>query len=249
MFEFLFSAFTLGLLGSIHCVSMCGALSVQAALPKNTNQTNPYQPLVAWRKIAIYQTLRSLGYATMGALLASIGQHAALRINLSSRWVLICVIFLLLIAQLWAILKKSCKRPSFIPRIKPRPIAQFFARTLSFIQTRTKQSFMPALLGLFTPFIPCGLSASAYAIAMSTFNPFHGFLVMLVFSIGGLASLSMVQMNAHFILKKINPRVLIYVRVAMILISFFFLFRHLTHANDLLNTKNSTPSPTHTHCH
>ena len=56
-------AFTLGLLGSIHCVGMCGPLVLAVPFPRK----------MRWQGIVIYQVGRLLTYSILGLLMGYIG--------------------------------------------------------------------------------------------------------------------------------------------------------------------------------
>ena len=176
--ELLFTAFLMGLLGSGHCVAMCGSLSMALgfSVPSNKNFIL-YSTLISVGRIIGYGLIgfianlltQSIILITQGAILylsifasilmIGIGLHIA---NLNS-WVLKTEILGSLLNPLLEPIKK---------RILP-------------IDSTSKC----LLYGLFWGFLPCGLVYTALSLSMTSINPVNAALVMIAFGLGTLPTL------------------------------------------------------------
>src|SRR6478736_5164625 len=70
MSQLIFAAFMMGLLGSFHCVGMCGPLAL--ALPINNDRAS-----ARFSGVLLYNTGRILTYSVFGLIFGVIGKSAA----------------------------------------------------------------------------------------------------------------------------------------------------------------------------
>jgi uncharacterized protein len=163
-----------GLLGSAHCVGMCGAfaLSIGASSP-------------GWRPNLLRQFVYSLGrittYTSAGAIVGYVGLRLnstfAAAVPIQSILALVAGGFLIvqglyatgIIPRRVAIGQHACLMPRFLIAflLSPGLTNAFFA-------------------GVFTGFLPCGLVYAFLALASATANMTAGWLTMLAFGLGTL---------------------------------------------------------------
>jgi uncharacterized protein len=193
------SAFSLGLLTSLHCVGMCGPLAL--ALPVVGKQRSSY---VAGR--VLYNLGRTVTYAAMGLLIGALGQ--AVSLGGYQRWISVSVgavllIGLVLIYTGWlnhlfgqfGVLHVFARLQSAWSRgFKNRSYAGFF------------------VLGLINGLLPCGPVYVALAAAAATGNAITAVLFMFVFGLGTLPLMlavslagKMVQLPMRKKLQKLVP--------------------------------------------
>lgn len=184
MVEFI-AAISLGLLGSFHCLGMCGPIAL--ALP-----IHQQKPLIKLFSVLLYNTGRAITYGVFGLLFGLLGQgffvggfQQTLSVGVGS---------LLLISVLYSMLfSKGLFRfnaiNGFVLKLKSR-FGELF---------RLKS--MPAmfLIGLLNGLLPCGLVYVAIAGAISTGHFLNGALFMFVFGLGTLPMMLSLSMFGQFI--------------------------------------------------
>lgn len=156
------AAFLTGLLGSVHCVAMCGAFAAAC--------TRVPRGLPAWHAGRIGT------YALLGGLAGTAG-----RLLPGPAWLPAAIATALL---LWFALALAGLVPE--PRLVPPGLARAGARAA---QTTSPGAQM--LFGVANGFLPCGLVYSALSIPVALADPARGALAMLAFGAGTLPALSL----------------------------------------------------------
>jgi sulfite exporter TauE/SafE len=177
-------AFTTGLLGSLHCLGMCGPLAL--ALP--VGGLSP-------RRAALARLVYSLGrvgtYAALGLAVGWLGQRVAL--GGFARGVSLAAAVLLLVAQL----------PSHWVPVQPLRAASVALRQRVMPLLRRRSLVGMAGLGVVNGLLPCGVLYVALANAAASATPGHGALCMILFGAGTLPAFAAVwllpqTLNANF---------------------------------------------------
>ena len=165
----LYTAFIIGLVGSLHCIGMCGPIAL--ILPGSTENKLAY-----FRGRLLYNGGRILTYGFMGLIVGFIGDKIILygyQQVLSIATGLIILIFVI--------------APKNLPGI-----TWSGNRLIGLMQERIrrllKKSSGAALLsiGLLNGFLPCGLVYLALASAVSAGSAYNGMAVMILFGAGTL---------------------------------------------------------------
>jgi uncharacterized protein len=164
----LWSAFTLGLIGSLHCAGMCGPLAMAVPVIGKGRRA-----IIASR--LIYNAGRIATYGVLGMLFGSIGQIFALAGY--QRWISIAAGALILIGLL---LSLRWNTGTWVTRWIMR-LKEVFS--IVFRQRTTKSVF---ILGLVNGLLPCGLVYVAGAAAIAAGSWQSGGLYMLLFGMGTL---------------------------------------------------------------
>lgn len=173
----LFSALTLGFLGSGHCVAMCGGIcsALSLALPQQS-------PWARFRLLMTYHVGRIFSYAVIGALLGGL-THLAMQSQLL--WLrLASGIFLILaglyLANWWLGLQKLEQGGQLIWK-RVQPFTKHFLPA--------DRWYKGVLLGALWGWLPCGLVYSALVLASAQAHAGYSALVMTVFGLGTLPAL------------------------------------------------------------
>lgn len=190
--------FLLGLLGSGHCVGMCGPLIV--AFPGRRR---------GWAGHGAYHLGRLLTYTLVGALLGSLGAGLAHYGSQDSLvWTArIQIAFSLLAALFLALFGLSklgfIKEPELLSLANPARIPGFrrAQRALSAgandEDEKARGGLLPLFfLGLLLGLLPCGLSFAAFARALGAHGALTGGAMTLAFGLGTLPSLLVVGASA-----------------------------------------------------
>lgn len=147
--------FITGLLTSIHCISMCGAINLIAIIDNKTKN---------YKRPILYNLGRLTSYTIMGGIVGLIG--SALSINESINGIIIIIASILM----------------FLMSLKMLGIFDF---KLPFSKIRIKRKTRnPFVIGLFNGIMPCGPLQSMQIYALSTGSFFKGALSMFLFCLG-----------------------------------------------------------------
>ncbi len=163
-----------GLLGSAHCIGMCGPLAL--ALGANHNQLKTNLP-----RQLIFSVGRIFTYGFGGAVAAYSGwwltQRPMAVVNLQAILSIVAGVALILLGASTA---------GLLPALSGRWLASTPCSAAKSIKSLlTSDGLTSALLaGVFTGFIPCGLVYAFLAYAASTGDVLRGWLTMVVFGMG-----------------------------------------------------------------
>jgi sulfite exporter TauE/SafE len=207
---FLASAFVLGLLGSLHCLGMCGPLVVAMPIIGNT-----------WLKTTtnalIYHGSRIIAYGLLGILPGIIGE--GIGITQSQKWISIILGVMFLIT---AILSLTGRQILNLPSLSTWSIyiQNFFSRW-------TSSSGPGRLVGLgfVNGLIPCGMVYMAMAAALGGTNLLLSVLYMILFGIGTAPMLIMISLFQHANFLKMKKYINRLIPISLALIGLIFLWR------------------------
>lgn len=169
---YLIGATTLGLLGSIHCLGMCGPIAF--ALP--VHQRSFIGRLMG---NLTYQFGRVAGYALIGLLFGFLGKALMLS-GLQQRLSLVAGVFMLVVVVFPRIFRKQTGFSKFIYRNT--------AKLKQLLGTYLKRQSFQALfvVGFLNAFLPCGLVYFALIGALATGSLGDSALYMAFFGMGTL---------------------------------------------------------------
>lgn len=169
----LFSAFILGLMGSGHCIGMCGGIisSLSIATEDKANR---------WYNISLYQFGRILSYSFFGLIAGIIGQQTD---KLTSAPVLqvtsgiLLILMGLYISRVWMIISKL----EMLGKLLWNQLSRLNKNLLP-----VKSPRQALLLGALWGWLPCGLVYTSLGYALTAANPVKSSLFMLFFGLGTL---------------------------------------------------------------
>jgi len=181
----LLTAFLVGLLGGVHCLTMCGGLVGSLTLGLDPRRRrNPWQMLPLQLG---YNLGRVAGYALAGALAGGLGaillQLDALQIAQRALYALAGVVMILLGLALggWA------NRLAPIERLGLRLWRRLEPLRRRWLPVRRVREALA--IGLIWAWVPCGLVYSVLLMAVASGSPGDGALTMLAFGAGTLPNL------------------------------------------------------------
>ncbi|MEN9598333.1 MAG: hypothetical protein RL596_644 [Bacteroidota bacterium] len=160
-------AFLSGLLGSIHCIGMCGPLLI-------TMPFNRFAGVQKFFSILSYQVGRILVYMLMGAIVGVIGKGLAILGFAQWLSILAGIALLLSIRINWKLVFPNWLIVVFGKLLQPKFSWQFFG------------------LGLVNGLLPCGMVYAALTIAIVDGTASSGALIMGLFGLGTLPLLILV---------------------------------------------------------
>jgi sulfite exporter TauE/SafE len=173
------AGFSLGLVGSLHCVGMCGPLAL--ALP-----VQHLMPLKKFISLLIYQLGRIVTYAALGLLFGSLGR--TLYVAGLQQWLSVSLGILILVSSLIYFLRKRTVHFIFLNRFYSM-IQMVIAKLLQ--SGKGTPAFF--LMGMANGFLPCGMVYLAIAGALSSVSIIHSVLFMALFGAGTLPAMMVVS--------------------------------------------------------
>jgi sulfite exporter TauE/SafE len=172
--EILIAAFTLGILGSFHCVGMCGPIALSLPVYHLGKQGRILG-------ILLYNVGRALTYSLLGSFLGALGMGVMLAGYQQTLSIVLGI--LLLISAIFPFLKNKETFTVSLPRI-----AQWLKARFSYLFK--KRSFAALFaIGILNGLLPCGLVYMALAGATATGDILLGALFMAVFGLGTLPAM------------------------------------------------------------
>jgi uncharacterized protein len=217
------SALVLGLMGSFHCVGMCGPIVLALPLHGNNIQQKIFGGL-------LYNTGRTITYAAMGAVFGLLGQ--GLRLVgfqqvvsvIMGTVMIISVLFPALFRNQYDLHKSSFK---LIGKLK-KTLAEMFS-------VRSFQSLF--FIGLLNGLLPCGLVYIALAGALAAGNVVMGIWYMVLFGLGTIPMLLALGVAGNLVSQSIRQRINRLIPIMVVIVGVFFILRGLN-----LNIKYLSPT-------
>lgn len=255
----LIAMFTIGLLGSVHCLGMCGgfAIAVGTVPLRVPGERPPILPGLL--RQAIYSGGRLFTYAFLGAAAGLLGARLA-RTELplvGSQQVLAIVAGALMIyiglntlgvrvSRLW----RRTRQPVAPGRVRSpggaapdrAPGGGLFTSLLAqFINARGPLPFL--LAGVLTGFLPCGLVYIALAKATQSADPLSGALAMIAFGAGTAPAMVALGCGSTLLSAGVRQRVLQLAACFVILLGGVTVYRGIPYEKSCCANRAAHPSP------
>lgn len=209
----LYSAFILGLLGSLHCVGMCGPIAFM--LP--VDRSNSFKKIT---QISMYHIGRLLAYAMIGLVFGLIGKSLyifGMQQQLSIIIGIVMIVFVLLPYK-W-LSKFNLAQPLY------KAVGYIKKSLGQALHKKTADTFLT--IGFLNGFLPCGLVYMAVfgAIAMGSYA--EGSLYMILFGLGTIPLMTAAIYLGKFLNSTIKQRIQKAIPVFVVIIGALFILRGL----------------------
>lgn len=209
----LWVAITIGMLGSFHCVGMCGPIALALPLNGENNGAKLLGSLVYNTGRLFTYTLLGFVFGMLGTFIFMAGFQQGLSITLG-----VLIIGLIIIPnQLQQKLSPAHFLSKAIASIR-RPLQQLFA---------TPSYPARLLIGMLNGLLPCGLVYMGIAGAIATGNALQGSLFMLFFGLGTFPAMLGVTFLGKWIGVKARNRIRAAIPVLVLIMGFLFIIRGL----------------------
>ncbi|ARN78867.1 hypothetical protein BST97_13195 [Nonlabens spongiae] len=209
----IWSALLFGLLGSLHCVGMCGPIAFLLPLDRKS-KTKRFFQLVG------YHSGRLLTYSLLGALIGLAGRSFNLFGIQQQLSIFIGVAMILVIL----IPAKTVGRYNF-----SRPIYSWVGKIKSSMgkELKKKDPFSFFTIGLLNGFLPCGLVYMAIFGALASGGSGYGAAYMAVFGLGTVPLMTTAAYIGNFLKGSIRQKILKVIPVLVMLVGMLFILRGL----------------------
>ncbi len=221
-----FSAFIIGLLGSGHCIAMCGGITTMltSAIPNNKYDSNQQIPVnnseenVQASKFTLvfcYNLGRIASYSFIGAIVGFTGSIAAKNIGLPLAGLrMVSAVFVILLGLYLGQWLMWLSRIEAVGKRLWQYISPLASKAIP-VNTSLKALSLGAIWG----WLPCGLVYSTLTWALASSNIIDGAGIMFFFGLGTLPALLTLSIGFSSI-KSILVNPVLRKMMALILISF-----------------------------
>ncbi|NRB59380.1 MAG: sulfite exporter TauE/SafE family protein [Winogradskyella sp.] len=209
----LYSAFILGLLGSLHCVGMCGPIAFM--LP--VDRSNSFKKI---SQISIYHIGRLISYSLIGLVFGLVGKSLyifGMQQQLSIAVGILMII--LVIIPYKTIGKYNLSKPL------NRLISKVKSSLGSALKKKTADTFLT--IGFLNGFLPCGLVYMAVFGAIATGSLLEGSIYMILFGLGTIPLMTCAIYLGKFLNQTIKQRIQKAIPVFVVIIGVLFILRGL----------------------
>ncbi|MBW8242017.1 sulfite exporter TauE/SafE family protein [Muricauda oceani] len=207
------SALVLGLLGSLHCLGMCGPIAFMLPLDQRNNVKKTAQ-------LSIYHFGRLLAYGIIGVLFGLLGKGLSLfgiQQKLSIGIGVLMIILVLMPGKYLNGHKLLSPVYSIIGKVK--------SKLGSELKKKTPDTFLT--IGFLNGFLPCGLVYMALLGAIAMGNPLEGGFYMMIFGLGTVPLMSLVVYSKGMFSTSIKSKIQKLIPVFVVMIGILFIIRGL----------------------
>ncbi len=208
-----YTALILGLLGSFHCVGMCGPIAFLLPL----DRTSKYKRTL---EIISYHSGRLFTYSILGFIFGLVGKRLQLFGFQQQLSILIGVAMILMIVIPNNILNRYSLS---------KPIYKWVSKLKSTIglQLKKKEKGTFFTLGFLNGLLPCGLVYMAVFGAIGIGNTWQGSLYMVFFGLGTVPLMTSAIYLGNFLKGTIRKQILKVVPIFVVIIGLLFILRGL----------------------
>jgi sulfite exporter TauE/SafE len=205
------AAFFIGLVGSLHCIGMCGPIAIALPVPNSGNLS-----FLTGR--ILYNLGRVVTYSFLGAVLGLLGG----RIALAGAQQVVSIILGVVIIM--AVLLPQKYKNYFAQHPLIQKLAQPLKENIGVLFKKGTFSAM-FLIGILNGFLPCGLVYVALAGAIASGDAISGAAVMILFGLGTVPAMFAASVFGKFINIGIRTKIRKAVPVLAILLGIIFILR------------------------
>ena len=210
----LITAFMIGLVGSLHCLGMCGPIAVAIPLHKHN------WPL----KIAgglLYNIGRTITYGIIGGIFGLLGLGIALAGF--QQWASIGLGIIMITSVLFPVVFRE--KINF-DRIFTGYASRLIGRFRNLFKNHSLQSLL--FIGILNGLLPCGLVYMALAGAINTNDVLMGIVFMVLFGLGTTPALLILALAGNVLSAGLRRKVSKVVPVFIVILGIIFILRGLS---------------------
>lgn len=209
----LLTALIFGLLGSFHCVGMCGPIAFLLPVDHKNNFKKTGQ-------IFLYHFGRILSYSILGLAFGLIGTS----LNLFGMQQQLSILIGLLMLLVVFIPQKTFNKYNF-----SKPMYKIISKVKSSLGKELKKKSADTFLtiGFLNGFLPCGLVYMAIFGAIASGNALQGSLYMAMFGLGTIPLMTTAVYLGNFLNGQVRQRIRRAIPVFVVLIACLFILRGL----------------------
>jgi hypothetical protein len=210
----LITAFTIGLVGSLHCLGMCGPIAIGIPLHKD----NWFKKVTGG---ILYNSGRIITYGILGAIFGLLGR--GIQLAGLQQWASIGIGIIMIVSVIFPVI--------FREKIRIDKLFTGYASRVigSFRNLFTKSSLSSLLLiGLLNGLLPCGLVYMAIAGALNTNDMMMGIAFMVMFGIGTTPALLILSLAGNVVSSRFKAKAGKVIPVFIVILGLLFILRGMS---------------------
>jgi sulfite exporter TauE/SafE len=228
------SALTLGLLGSFHCIGMCGPIAVALPLKNDSWFTRIFSAL-------LYNLGRTLTYGVMGLVFGLLG--SGFRMAGLQQWASIIIGIIMILSVIFpALFRNHVNLDAWVTKLTSR-LKSAFGKLFS---TRSYMSLW--IIGLLNGLLPCGLVYMAIAGAIVTSSMVSGAVYMVIFGLGTIPVMLALSVLGNIVSLRFRNFIRKIVPVFIIIIGLLFILRGMNLGIKYISPKMEKEETTKMEC-
>jgi len=209
----LYTAFILGLLGSFHCIGMCGPIAFVLPLDRSSKAKMLFQTF-------LYHFGRLLTYSIIGLIFGLIGKGLYLAGFQQRLSILMGVIMILTV-----VIPVKVFNQFHITKPLYKIIGKVKQQLGLYLNKKSNKSIF--LIGFFNGFLPCGLVYMALIGSIATSNMFSGATYMFLFGLGTVPMMTLAVYAGNFLKVSLRNKIQKAIPVFVVIIGLLFILRGL----------------------
>lgn len=209
----LWSAVIFGLLGSFHCVGMCGPIAFMLPVDRSHSTKKLIQ-------ISTYHFGRLLAYGLIGLIFGLVGKGLyifGIQQQLSILTGVLMIVIVLIPVQTFN--KYNFSKPIY------KIISKIKSALGQALKKKTADTFLT--IGFLNGFLPCGLVYMAVIASITTQNAFQSSLYMVLFGLGTIPLMTSAIYLGKFLNSTVKQRIQKAIPVFVVIIGALFIIRGL----------------------
>lgn len=209
----LYTAFILGLLGSFHCIGMCGPIAFVLPLDRSSKAKMIFQTF-------LYHFGRLLTYSLIGLLFGFIGKGLYLAGFQQRLSILMGVVMILAVLIPVSIFNRfNITKPLY------KIIGKVKQQLGLYLNKKSNKSIF--LIGFFNGFLPCGLVYMALIGSIASSNAFSGSIYMFLFGLGTVPMMTLAVFAGNIFKVSLRNKIQKAIPVFVVIIGLLFILRGL----------------------
>ncbi|PHQ57069.1 MAG: hypothetical protein COC16_02090 [Lutibacter sp.] len=209
----LWTALVLGLVGSFHCIGMCGPIAFVIPIDRSSKTNMFFQ-------IFLYNFGRLITYSFIGLLFGFIGKGLYLAGFQQRLSILMGIIMIALVIIPVSIFNKfNFSKPLY------KIISNVKLRLGIYLNKKSYKALF--LIGFFNGFLPCGLVYMALIGSISTGNVVQGALYMTLFGLGTIPMMTAAVLLGNFVNLSLRKKIQNIIPAFVVIIGLLFILRGL----------------------
>lgn len=225
----LLTALTIGLVGSLHCIGMCGPIAV--ALPIGRK---------SWSDRFIGTTLYNLGraitYGLIGALFGLLGK--GLHLAGLQQWASIAMGIVMIVSVIFPVVFREKIQ---IGKLTTGYSVRLISRFRELFGKHSHRNLL--IIGLLNGLLPCGLVYVAVAGAVNTNDVLTGALFMMVFGLGTTPVMMAISLLGSIISAGLRSKLANVVPVFIVMLGIVFILRGMALGIPYISPKSQMLTP------
>ncbi|MFK8266669.1 sulfite exporter TauE/SafE family protein [Capnocytophaga cynodegmi] len=208
-----YTAFILGLLGSFHCVGMCGPLTLILPLEHR-------KPIKKAFQITSYHVGKAMAYVSLGLVFGLLGKGLFIREYQQIFSIIVGSLMILIVLLSFVNIKMN---------LLTKPIYFLIGKVKYALsqQLKRKNSLSIFFIGFFNGFLPCGLVYMALFGALAQTELSHSAIYMFAFALGTVPLMTATIYLGNFLSQKTKKYIQKAIPFVIIIIGGLFILRGL----------------------